>query len=324
MPIIDLYSKRKKRIDKGNRPEIYQYDELPLAFRRQVIHIWHDAIGNYQDGQLISRFWQQIHDFIARELGLFELGPGRGFQRNSFEQCKEFLLNKDTPVDNLLDLIELTFKFIDIVIRPKLLHPRSMDEVDFKRKLSQQPDEAIIELNYRFREHEIGYQFEGGQIIRVDSKFIHAEVVVPALGLLSDSYFAGPEQEFRSAHEHYRRQEYKDAIVDALNSFESTIKSICDVRGWNYPKTANAKELIKVIFTNQLIPQYLENHFSGLRQVLEAGVPTVRNKTSGHGQGAIPINVPDNLAAYVLHLTASNIVMLIEAHKTHPHADSEK
>jgi AbiJ N-terminal domain 4 len=315
MPIIDLYSKRKKRIDKGNQPEIYQYDKLPLTFRRQVIHIWYDAIGDYQNMQLISQIWQKIHDFIARELGLFDLSPGRGFQGNPLEQCKDFLLDKDTPMENLLDLIELTFKFIDVPIRQKLENPRNSLEVVFKRNLKQQPDEAISELNHRFREHEIGYQFEGGQIIRVDSKFIHAEVVVPALDLLANPDFAGPEQEFRSAHEHYRRQEYKDAIVDALNSFESTIKSICDVRGWEYSKTATAQKLIEVIFTKELIPKYLQTHFSSLRSVLEAGVPTVRNKTSGHGQGAIPVDVPEHLAAYVLHLTASNIVMLIEAHK---------
>lgn len=78
------------------------------------------------------------------------------------------------------------------------------------------------------------------------------------------------------------------------------------------------RDLINIMFKDQLIPQYLANHFSGLRQVLEAGVPTVRNKTSGHGQGSIPTNVPEHLAAYVLHLTASNIVMLIEAHKALP------
>jgi hypothetical protein len=316
MPIIDLYSKRKKLIEKGNQPEVYQYEDLPLAFRRQVVHIWCDAFGDLRNPIPIS-LWQNIHDFLARELGLFELS--HDIDGNPFEQCKAFLLNKSTSIDNLVDIIELTFRFVDVVIRQKLEKPpRSSAEEVWKERLSQQPDEAISELNYRFRQHAIGYQFEGGQIIRVDSKFIHTEVVVPALGLLSDANFAGPEQEFRSAHEHYRRQEYKDAIVDALNSFESTIKSICDVRGWNYSKTATARDLINVIFTNQLIPQYLVNHFSGLRQVLESGVPTVRNKTSGHGQGATPTNVPEHLAAYVLHLTASNIVMLIEAHKELP------
>jgi AbiJ N-terminal domain 4 len=316
MTILDLYSKRKRRIEKSNQPEIYQYNDLPITFRRQVIHIWCSAIGAYRSSRLGSQTWNQIHNLLTRELGLFELSSG--FQTDPFEQCKEFLLNKNTPIENLLDLIELTFKFIDLVIRQKLENPRNWDEADFKRDLSQQPDEAISELNHRLREHEIGYQFEGGQIIRVDSKFIHAEVIVPALGLLSDPNFAGPEQEFHSAHKHYRRQEYKDAIVDALNSFESTIKSICDVRGWEYSKTATAQKLIEVLFAKELIPKYLQDYFSGLKNVLISGVPTLRNKTSGHGQGAIPVDVPEHLAAYVLHLTASNIVMLIEAHKAQP------
>jgi AbiJ N-terminal domain 4 len=318
MSIIDLYSKRKKRLEKGNQPEIYQYDELSLTFRRQVVYIWVNATGDYRRIRLACHFWQTIHDLIARELGVFKLSPNILNEENYFELCKEFLLNKDTPIENLLDLIELTFNFVDIVIRQKLENPCSPDEIMLERSVSLQPDEAISELNDRFREHEIGYQFEGGQIIRVDSKFIHAEVVVPALGLLSDPNFAGPEQEFRSAHEHYRRQEYKEANNYALKSFESTIKSICDVRGWSYAKTACAKDLINIILTNQLVPQYLQDYFSGLRKVLESGVPTVRNKTSGHGQGATPIEVPEHLAAYMLHLTASNIVMLIEAHKAQP------
>jgi hypothetical protein len=42
-------------------------------------------------------------------------------------------------------------------------------------------------------------------------------------------------------------------------------------------------------------------------------VPTGRNKLSGHGQGSTPKDVPDHLAAYMLHMTASAIVFLAEA-----------
>jgi hypothetical protein len=47
--------------------------------------------------------------------------------------------------------------------------------------------------------------------------------------------------------------------------------------------------------------------------MLESSVPTARNKTSGHGQGAAIQIVPDHLAAYVLHMTASTIVFLVKA-----------
>jgi hypothetical protein len=315
MGINDLYSKRKKRIERAGQPDVYQYESLPLRFRRQVIHIWSSAIGKYQRSECFAEYipsenilWHKIHDSFARELGLFHLGSEL---QNPFDKCQSFLLSEDTHVDNVLDLIEFTFFRIDYDVRKLLQDHRHRGELS----VSQLPDDAISELNHRFREHEIGYQYNNGQIIRVDSGFIHAEVVVPALSLLSSQQFNGAEQEFRNAHEHYRKQEYKDAIVDALNAFESTMKTICDKCGWSYSKAATAKELINIVLEKELVPEYLQSHLSGLRAVLESGVPTVRNKTSGHGQGAKPLNVPEYLAAYVLHLTASNVVFLVEAYQ---------
>lgn len=317
MDIGDLYSKRKKLTEHGEQPEVYQYTDLPQPFRRQVIHIWLTAIGLYRKPDrsglylgypLVNQFWDQIHNYLARELGLFHLGS-KG--ENSFYQCHSFLLNKDTPIDNILDLIEVTFRYIDKEIRELLQNYQYKDEL---RDISQLPDDAISELNHRFREHGIGYQYNG-QIIRVDSGFIHAEVVLPALSLLSSQQFKGAEQEFRSAHEHYRNQKYKEAIVDALKAFESTMKIICDECNWCYSPKDSAQKLIDVVLKNELVPLYLQNHLSSLRTVLEAGVPTIRNRTSGHGQGSQPISVPEHLAAFALHLTASNIVLLVEAYK---------
>ena len=317
MGIINIYSKRKKAAERSNQTEIYQYTSLPIQFRRQVIYIWKDAIGTYRSKNLyaaikfkgipvephVNQVWQSIYKSLARELGLSESSTPN-------EECMTFFLDPSTHTDNLLDVIELTFLHIERMI-PKLPE-REINGFD----ISQKPTDAINELNYRFREHGLGYQYIKGQIIRVDSLFIHSETVIPALTLISSEGFIGVEQEFRSAHEHYRNQEYKSAIVEALKAFESTMKTICDKFSWAYDKTATASKLIDVILTREeLVPRYLQTHFSGLKQVLEAGVPTVRNKTSGHGQGSEPVDVPEYLAAYVLHLTASNIVLLVEAYK---------
>ena len=43
----------------------------------------------------------------------------------------------------------------------------------------------------------------------------------------------------------------------------------------------------------------------------------MRNNCGGHGQGVEAVVVPDYLVAYALHLTASNIVLLIEAYKSY-------
>jgi hypothetical protein len=102
--------------------------------------------------------------------------------------------------------------------------------------------------------------------------------------------------------------------VEALKAFESTMKAICDARRWKYERNT-AKDLIAVVLKEGLIPEYLQTEIAGLRNLLEASVPTVRNKTSGHGQGSTPKPMPPHLAAYALHSAASNIVLLIQAHE---------
>ena len=109
--------------------------------------------------------------------------------------------------------------------------------------------------------------------------------------------------------------EVRQAAAEALKAFESTMKSICDARKWSYPQNATAKPLIDIMFDKGLIPRWLSSHLSGLRSTLQSGLPTVRNKTSGHGQGSQPIDIPEYLTSYALHLAASNIVFLVEAHK---------
>jgi hypothetical protein len=47
----------------------------------------------------------------------------------------------------------------------------------------------------------LGYQFEQGHVLRVDSQFIHFDAVNPTLAVLSNSRFQWPHQEFFNAHE---------------------------------------------------------------------------------------------------------------------------
>jgi hypothetical protein len=142
-------------------------------------------------------------------------------------------------------------------------------------------------------------------------------MVAPAIAPLHQAGFTGPNDEFLGAHEHYRHGRHEEALVEALKAFESTMIAICDTRKWQYPKGPTAKQLIGVILDNGLVPSYQNNQFNSLATLLE-GLPTVRNKQAGHGQGSNPRSVPNYLAAYGLHLAAANIVLLVEAHKALP------
>ena len=116
------------------------------------------------------------------------------------------------------------------------------------------------------------------------------------------------QDEFLSAHAHYRAGEYEDAILDANRAFESTMKVICEIRGWDYQKARGAGDLIGIISDNGLLPRYLI-------ATLQSGLPRLRNEAGGHGQGATPRETPRHVAGYALHLAAANIVLLGEALK---------
>jgi len=172
--------------------------------------------------------------------------------------------------------------------------------------------DATAELNARFRETGVGFQFHGNQIVRVDSALLHQEAVKPALEVLRGQRFAAAEAEFRRAHEHYRHGRHEEYITDALKALESVLKVICAHRKWPCAGTDTAKTLLNTVFDKGLIPTYLQSEFTALRTTLESGVPTVRNKQGGHGAGTQPRTLPRHLVSYVLHLTASAVLFLAE------------
>ncbi len=306
--IYETYSKRMKRLENSGQEDVYQYDVIPEPFRVQVIHIWRNTIGwqtteAYQASPA-DEIWNQIEKILIREAGVFRLADGF----NSQIRCETYIRQADTF--GVIDIVELTFRIVDVNIR------KMGSDYASHANASQSPDNAIEELNYRFREHALGYEYVTREIIRIDSQFIHAEVVKPAISLLHDARFSGPSQEFMKAHEFYRHGDHKQAITEALKALESTIKAICQERQWTLPRaTPNANELVGVIFANGLIPTELQGYFGSLRGVLESGLATVRNRTSAHGQGYAAVEVPAHFAAYALHLAATNIVFMMEAHK---------
>ena len=302
MPIYDIYSKRLKKM-KGDVPEVYVYDDLPKPLRVQIVQIWTDCLGDPNKihrtaRQQLTKATRIIVQILRREYGV-EILPSRRLSHDYFYNELRQFFYETTQVAKALDVVELVYQLIDEkpIFSDFLLPP-------------------IDELNQRFKEHGVGYRFESGQMIRIDEDLIHEEVVKPALRILNQPQFAGAQEEYLKAHELYRKGDTKDSLSNCLKAFESIMKAICDKRGWQYDRDrSTAQALINICFDNGLIPRFWESHYSSLRSLLESGVPTGRNRRGGHGQGTAPTSVPDYLAAYMLHLTATTIVFLAEAEK---------
>ncbi|HWG40968.1 MAG TPA: hypothetical protein VN658_10500 [Candidatus Acidoferrales bacterium] len=302
---FNIFSQREKRLS-GQKPDVYEYDTIPPNVRVQIVHILKDVIGDM--GGYFSKagsVYQRTHDALAREYGVFNLTD------DAYSEPVERLFNfvlRTPDAKKILDAIEMSIVHVAHY---------TANYQDYKSHANAKMDipDAIEEINFRFQEAGIGYQFESGHMVRVDSHFLHSTVVKPALVLLSDRRYAGAEQEFLKAHEHYRKRNYKECLVECLKAFESTMKAICKARKWQFKDTDTAKTLIDALFQKGLIPSSLQNEINNLRSLLESGVPTLRNKMGGHGQGSTPISVPPYFAAYALHLTAANILLLVDAEK---------
>lgn len=306
MGITDLFFKREKR-KRGEYPDVYQYEILPDKLKVQIVHIWDETIGKdftYSDYEPklfkdIREVLKYVNQSLVKELGVFELPLSNdAYSPTYFSKIANFFLSSvETDID--LSVIELMMLGISI------FHDNYPNRYDLK--------EAVNNLNQRFREHGVGYQYENDQIIRIDSEFIHSEAVEPALKLLSNSIYKGAQEEFLKAHEHYRHQRYSEALIECLKAYESTLKIILDKNKWEYSSNATADELTGRIMQSGLVPEFWQQHFKSLKNTLTSGVPTARNKVAGHGAGNEVREIPEYLVSYILHMTASTIVFLVKA-----------
>jgi hypothetical protein len=311
VPVHETFERRTQR-ERGETVDAYQYDMVPAPLRAQTKMILTDLIGqSYQprDPYGTNRVpphnneaWSNIGNEFCREIGEDRLAGVRNIYR---EICR--WLADEEEVKRWLSLVQIALSYADRFMRTFNDHRRGQ----VGARLSAQG--GIDEFNQRCQLAAFGYQYEGSKIIRIDSQLAHAEMTVPALRLLSDPRFAGADEEFRNAHAHYRRGEMEDAVVDAGNAFESTMKAICDARGWPCNAGARASDLIKVVRANELLPGYLDKSFDQLVATLISGLPQVRNNEGSHGQGATPRQTPTYVAGYALHLVAAKIILLVEA-----------
>ncbi|MEK5759306.1 hypothetical protein V3527_11375 [Acinetobacter variabilis] len=306
---MELFSKRNK-VKKDT--DVYSYDALPNQFRVQVTYILKDLFGETGEKLCeiirIENIYKSLVEWLAREFGVFYLHQNYRHDLDGYhsEFLNGFLSEKD--IFKALDYIELAFRVANNIAKDEKY------EYSIKRyTYDNTTKNAIDELNCRFNEHGLGYQFVEGQIIRRDNTFTHTQIIKPSLEILSRKRFKGASSEFHKAHEHYRNGKYHEALNECLKAFESTMRIICDKQGWDVKSNATASTLIKVCFENHLVPSFWESKFTALKTTLESGIPTARNKLSGHGAGAEEKEIPRYIVEYALNMTASTILFLVHA-----------
>ena len=200
-----IFSKRQQRIQ-DETSGTYQHESIPKELRVQVFYIWekvwgkvyYNDFGHLKGSQLAMEAYSLIKDTLCEEYGVLDLGEGDDFDGegdDSYWVVRSFFF--DTKyTDKAIDVIELSFRYIDREIHEKFYVPNDdePDEIDKAFGISRPeiphdgipPDEAIDQLNQRFCEHSVSYQYKSGLIV-VDSQDSPSEVVKPAEELPSDT-----------------------------------------------------------------------------------------------------------------------------------------
>ena len=261
----EIFSKRQQRIQ-GENPDTYQYETIPDKLRVQIFYIWGKIWGtpyynNFEElqvSQLAYDAYKSIESTLREEYGVLSLDgdddpdeDGYGFYR----VVRKLLLETE-DTNKVIDIIEVSFRYIDQVIRDI-----SYDGIP--------PDEAIDQLNQRFREHSVGYQYESGQIVKGDSPDIHSEVVKPAedgitqLDLkdydrqdspLEKSEVNASRSDFLSEHEfhpaispkvwsNFLQDDYDTAVFQAFKQVEVAVRNV-----GNYEETDIGVPLMRKAF----------------------------------------------------------------------------
>ena len=262
---------------------MYEYEIIPGTLRTQISgYIWQEVFGggwHFEEQPEVDEYEEEkayiaIENTFCREMG------ESSFESNSvvWSLCEQYRRNNSMDpgpkerlrlffhyagkAEEILDIIEISFRYMEDTF--SLNNPKAREKID----------DAIAELNYRFLFHDIGYQYEHGQIIRIGHSLLHSECVLPALRLLrSSSMYRLVNEYFLEAHKYYRRGEYTSCLLNCRKAFENCLKAICDQAGWE-PKGDKIQLLIKKVFEEGLIDKKRQSYFEHLGGMLETDIPS--------------------------------------------------
>jgi len=236
--VFETYSRRKSLQSRNGEPEIYTYVDPPPHLRHQICLAISEGIGRYCQVDQYSfdvppnanDWWLEI-DRVCRK----ELESYLSFlkDRDLAERFRQYVRRVE-DTDDFLSAVEIGCLMLSAL-------NDDYHEMD-GRGAQLKGIDAVVEINTRFEQHAFGYQFENGNIIRIDSKLAHVEIIKPALVLLSEPLFAKANDDFMTAHRHYRTNEFKDCVTASNRAFESMLKAICDAERWEYEKGARASD----------------------------------------------------------------------------------
>lgn len=253
--------------------------------------------------------WTQIHDTLSRELGVHELSPrsdGWGHSLDMDLVCKIFVTANPPRAENADQVIKERLSFVELAFRAREQELTAFTANLPERIIAAQRSEAVRlaallkagdgatvdcrtiaadvaaeskeqnsffracvdELNERFRQAGTRLNYHNGVIQVGADPIVEREIEGPFWRLVADPRWSNVDTDMKEALDR-RDSGGRDPAFHSAKALESTIKIICELKGWTTGRERGAHGFIDRLAANGFVEPWeseaLKHFFSNVR-----------------------------------------------------------
>lgn len=260
--------------------------------------------------------WKRAHDALCREIGKQQLSIGGYYSTFTFngntsqswiafgvnQVCEAFITeampgveNADRWIKERLSLVELMFRYKEQQLNAEELALQTRTGLRAPAFVTASPAHTAVsisksmhaghvdELNERLRRSGAPLAYHNGYIQIAKDGLVHATIEQPFWLVVADAKWANVSTDMAEAVDR-RDDGSRDPALYAAKALESTIKIICDDKGWTTGGENGAHAFI------DHLGSAAHGHFIAAweRESLKAIFSNLRNPF-GHGPGSKPM-----------------------------------
>ena len=301
-----IYSKRHRP------PPTELYYDFPEQVRRRLLSTLGDIVNGGSEYEIGSPhefdgLLSKVRSRLLSEYGYLCRPSYEALRRSRIDILEHFFSCEDEQV---LDFIEVCFQYGNRSLRKTGVSAVNSILRDENIGFELTPWDSSLDERLSPGIDRIAHTNDATvsfpQFVPIENLHVHKEIIKPTLDLLTSSRFAVANSEMLKAHGAYRAGEYATTITNCCSAFESTLKTICDNKGWQYSKKDSCGRLVEACGTRGLFPEFYA-------QLLTL-TGTIRNRLGdAHGRGpTVEIQVDRAHAQHMLNLTSTHILLLVE------------
>lgn len=303
-PIENLFTRRMKR-NRGEVPDTYSY-EIPENVRRTIIGYVLDTNLSFDEGHFGRRYdeLEQLAIVLDRQFG---------------KSISGMVLEKDQILDFMSSCSTEEFlAALEILCKLKATNINKFTH--YQTQALEKANFFISSTNKLFRLERIGYELVPAGledlpfiVVPFNSQYLHLETIKKPRELLHNKKFDGALDEFETALDKLRQEDYDGSVQEAINAYESTLKTILDIKGVSYNSGDKIPGLVNKVMEKLDLDSCFNDAFGRVWSLLSSGPNTIRNLEGvAHGQGSKVKKLKREYAEFVLRTVGTYIVFLIE------------